>query len=223
VSYTGPVIRATGDLITAAIWNAEHVANFQYFHGDAGPPNIVSSLIVNDGTSTRVTIGNVNTGFAGIAFGSAGDVILFRATSTQAQLLGAGGFCDLMTRGLNVDTGGTGASLTFGNLSDAQIKRVAASVPGGGSASDNMAFHRHPYGNIRHVESGTVALGAAPSSVGISFTDAFSAAPKVVATADQGGGTVHRSAVSTTGATLNNSTWAAMGASNVHWIAEGQD
>jgi hypothetical protein len=36
MTWTAPVTRATGDLITAAIWNNEHVNNLQYLHGDAG-------------------------------------------------------------------------------------------------------------------------------------------------------------------------------------------
>lgn len=36
MSWTGPTTRATGDVITAAIWNTDIVNNLLYLHGDSG-------------------------------------------------------------------------------------------------------------------------------------------------------------------------------------------
>lgn len=94
------------------------------------------------------------------------------------------------------------------------------------SSGGTMRVHRHPYANARHIESGSVTLGAGGgASVSITFTDAFSSPPNVIVVGTAGNGFPYVSAVSTTGATFTSfssapSTW---GSQTVYWIAEGVD
>lgn len=44
MAWTTPTTRATGDLITASIWNTDVVNNLAYLHGDAGTVTLAATL-----------------------------------------------------------------------------------------------------------------------------------------------------------------------------------
>lgn len=90
----------------------------------------------------------------------------------------------------------------------------------------SMRVHRHPYGNDRHIESGTVS-GTTPGGgsfidVALTFTDAYASTPVLSAIAILPATDVQIVSKSTTGATLRingpNST-----SVSADWHAEGAD
>lgn len=96
-----------------------------------------------------------------------------------------------------------------------------------------MDVQRSPYGNQRHIESGSSALsginafGGNTVTATISFTSAYSAAPRVAISQvgpSTGGLNAWVSGVSTTGFTINvvNNAGGDGQSVTVHWIAEGQ-
>lgn len=51
-AYSAPTIQATGDLITAAIWNQNVVNNVAYLHGDTGTVSLAAGLTVGSANLT---------------------------------------------------------------------------------------------------------------------------------------------------------------------------
>ena len=94
---------------------------------------------------------------------------------------------------LHGDAGDFTVAGVYEIFSDAYVGRVAAGVPGGGSSADKMAFQRHPYGNRRHLESGSVTATSlatmATTNASVTFTDAFSVAPNITTGVYSGGDT----------------------------------
>lgn len=119
---------------------------------------------------------------------------------------------------------GTGSPITWTTVFTVSSGATTSYIPLlSNDGTTSMRVHRHPYTNHRHIETGQVAIGNAPASVSITFTDAFAATPAVIAMGGSPGGGLYRSAVSTTGATIGSWTAASMSASTIHWYAEGND
>ncbi len=101
----------------------------------------------------------------------------------------------------------------------------------GGSDLQNVAVHankllthggmrvqRHPFANNRHIESASTAMTA--GSLSVTFTDAYSVAPAVIALSNTDALSLLLSARNTTGCTI---TAAGASTQTICWIAEGQD
>lgn len=53
MAWTTPTVRATGDLVTASIWNGDVVNNLKYLHGDAGTTDLINTLRFGNGSTLR--------------------------------------------------------------------------------------------------------------------------------------------------------------------------
>jgi hypothetical protein len=104
-------------------------------------------------------------------------------------------------------------------------KKVNLQAGVGGVKANGMTVHRHPYGNDRHIESGSLWAYAAGTPYSVSFVSPFSANPYgVSAIGTATGQTVILIDVQPTYITFRNDGWAwnsGAGPGAIYWIAEG--
>lgn len=195
MAWTTPTVRATGDLITASIWNGDLGDNLKYLHGDAGRVTINNGLKAASTAALGIPILEVNNTVAGKTFG------FYLADDGVARFTFDGVLDNIIT----VDSSGvvkTGAALMrvhrhpFANDRHVESGKAAYTTNGSG-----------------------VATGS------VTFTDAFTAAPVVCLTAEQTGANEVRAfitAISTTGFSWQTAGASAV-SGNIHWAAEGPD
>ncbi len=94
MAYIAPTIRTTGDLVTAAIWNADIVANEIAINAGA---IAIASQAAND-----VFYASSATQWARLAAGTAGQVLTTQGASTAPSWTTASGESDQIALGVQI-------------------------------------------------------------------------------------------------------------------------